>query len=187
MRGSGRVLCQPSAPIIVAPLRFLDIETSGLRADRGGRITELALLSGTDPLIEWTLPELYDIGSKDHDSDVRSLLVRVIEESDVTILVAHNAPFDLRFLAYECRRLGVDGLSVQVIDTLALARKSNLDVSDHRLETLSRAFKLDVPGPMHTAIVDAKVTRALFDALVGVRDLETLGDAGLRRLSWSTA
>lgn len=43
MRGADYTLCRPSTPLIVAPLRFLDLETSKLRADRGGRITQIAV------------------------------------------------------------------------------------------------------------------------------------------------
>jgi len=187
MHGSDRVLCQPSTPIIVAPLRFLDIETSGLRADRGARITEFVLLSSRASCIEWTLPPACTVGSDDHDARVRSLLFRVVEAGNAAVLVAHNASFDLRFIAYECRRLGVDGFSVQVIDTLSLARKADLDVPNHQLETLASELDVDVSGPMHTARVDARVTRDVFDCLVARRNLETLGEAGLRRLSWSAA
>jgi len=181
------MLCQPSTPVIVAPLRFLDIETSGLRADRGARIVELALLSSRETSIEWKLPETCAVGSNEHDARVRPLLARIVRESKAAVLVAHNVSFDLRFIGYECRRLGVDGLSVHVIDTLALARESTLEVSDYRLETLASALELPSPGPMHTAVVDAVVVRALFSFLVDACGLETLGDAGVRRLSWSAA
>lgn len=184
MRGTGRALCIPSAPVAVAPLRFLDIETSGLRADRGGRITEMAVLSQEKVHVNWTYSLDAPVGSESHDEAVHSVLTRLLLEFEESVVVAHNAPFDLQFIAYECRRLGIEGLTVQMIDTLALARGVCADIADHRLETLADVFKLSVSGPMHTALVDAQVTRDLFEVLVQKGALETLDDAGLRRLSW---
>ncbi|WP_179862364.1 3'-5' exonuclease [Longibacter salinarum] len=169
----------------MAPLRFLDIETSGLRADRGARITEIALLSDRDVKLDWCYDECGEIGSEAHDVAVHSQLAHLVRGMSETVIVAHNAPFDLKFIAYEARRLGVRGLDVRVIDTLALSRRLHPDLRNHRLETLAEAFGLSAPGPFHTAMTDANVTRSLFQHLQTDGALDTLGDAGIRRLRWS--
>jgi DNA polymerase III epsilon subunit-like protein len=186
MRGADRVLCQPSTPLIVAPLCFLDIETSGLRADRGARITEIALLTNDGIRMEWQMSDRCQVGSDDHDAAVKAQLKHLVTHLRNVVTVGHNVPFDLRFVAYECRRLNVRGLTVQMIDTLALARRSFPDAPDHRLETLAAEFDLSVPGEFHTALVDAEVTRSLLEKITDARSLTTLGDAGIRRLSWSS-
>jgi DNA polymerase III epsilon subunit-like protein len=184
MRGADHTLCRPSTPVIVAPLRFLDLETSKLRADRGGRITEIALIDRHAPRIDWTWEE--EPGTEAHDRAVRQQLADLVRLLAAGVVVAHNVAFDLEFIAYEARRLGVSGLSAHRIDTLALARQHYPDLSNHQLGTLADALDLPVPGPLHVAHTDALVTRSLFLHLADTVPLQTLGDAGLRRIQWSS-
>jgi len=185
MRGGDRVLCQPSTPLVVAPFCFLDIETSGLRADRGARITEIALLSRDGTRTDWCMPDAFPVGSEDHDAAVKTQLSRLVSDVRDVVTVGHNVSFDLRFIAYECRRLEISGPSVQVIDTLVLARRTYPNAPDYRLETLARILDLPVRGELHTAVVDAQVTRSLLEKVTDIGSMTTLADAGIRRLAWS--
>ncbi|MSO44902.1 MAG: hypothetical protein EXQ74_06340 [Thermoleophilia bacterium] len=74
------------------------------------------------------------------------------------VLVAHNAPFDLRFLNYERLRLR-DGYFTQPwLDTLVLARHLvGAAVPRHDLGTLARWVGAPVP-PSHRALADAEAT-----------------------------
>ena len=170
----------PSTPIDVAPLRFFDLETTGLHAGRGGRITEVALLGWKAECVH----RVFDPESGGYDAAMREVLVEVGDVVGSGVVVAHNAPFDVGFLAYEAGRLGVAGPSVRFIDTLALARRCIDDVSDYRLGTLAARLGLPVEGDLHTARTDAHVVRSLFEYLMAIGDLDTLGDAGLQRVEW---
>jgi len=58
-------------------------------------------------------------------------------------LVAHNAAFDMSFLKAACVREGRDeALNMVCIDTLALAQTLLPELSRHRLDSLTRHFKL---------------------------------------------
>lgn len=83
------------------------------------------------------------------------------------VLVAHNAPFDLRFLNYERLRLR-DGYFTQPwLDTLVLARRLlNGVVPRHDLRTLARWAGASV-RPNHRALADAEATAQVLVALIG--------------------
>lgn len=196
MRGIRNTLRSGQTPLSVAPLRFVDIETTGLRPDRGARITEIAVVSPGDPSspdasdprppgdmqIDWTHPPTRDDA---HDTAVRRQIARLMEIARECVLVGHNVTFDLRFVAYEARRLGVSGFTARFVDTLPLARTHLPDVADHQLSTLATALDLSIPGTLHTARTDAIVTRAVFAHLASNAPLSTLADAGLQRVRWA--
>lgn len=73
---------------------------------------------------------------------------------------------------------------MRFIDALPLARRLLAGVPDYRLDTLLRALDLAPSGPLHTAVVDAAATRALFWALVARGGLSTVAETGLRRVRW---
>ncbi|MBQ4240719.1 MAG: PolC-type DNA polymerase III [Oscillospiraceae bacterium] len=59
------------------------------------------------------------------------------------ILVAHNASFDMSFLKAACRRCGFsDAFELPCVDTLALAQTLLPDLARHRLDSLTKYFKL---------------------------------------------
>lgn len=76
---------------------------------------------------------------------------------DGSILVAHNARFDISFLQEAVKRIGKPPVKNAVIDTLELARYLYPGIKNHRLNTLCEY--LDVPLEQHhRAIYDAEAT-----------------------------
>ncbi|VEG26489.1 DEDD exonuclease domain-containing protein [Actinomyces howellii] len=105
---------------------------------------------------------------------------------EATVLVAHNARFDVGHLRGAASALGLDWQEPTVLDTLTMARKawSRADVPNHRLGTLA-SFVGSPTSPTHRALDDARATvhvlHAALEALapLGVchlEDLATLGD-----------
>lgn len=165
-------------PIETTALRFFDIETTGLRPDRGARITEIALVDRGGAQLDWR---------RERDAtDLSTVLPGLFDHLQAGVVVGHNVRFDFRFVAYEADRLGLRGPAVRFIDTLDLARTLDLRTPDVRLGTLLSHFALVPEDTLHTALVDARATRALFWTLVEHGNLETLADAGLKRLDWTT-
>ena len=78
------------------------------------------------------------------------------------ILVAHNASFDIRFLAYECKRSGWDLPNFVAIDSLRLARSIFPDSSNHKLGHLADLVGHKWSGGAHRAMADVE---ALFSVL----------------------
>src|SRR4029434_9365211 len=98
--------------------------------------------------------------------------------ADNTVIVAHNAPFDVGFLRRSCDRLGYPPPRWPVIDTAALARQILLrdEVPNCRLATLARHFQATTT-PNHRALVDAQPT---VDVLHGL--IERVGNLGVHTI-----
>jgi DNA polymerase-3 subunit epsilon len=96
------------------------------------------------------------------------------------VLAAHNAPFDVGFLAAACRRSGLEWPAFTVLDTAALARTvlSAADVPNCRLATLAAFFGTGTQ-PCHRALPDARaaadVLQGLFGKLAGAGVLTLAG------------
>lgn len=175
---SGSILQRADCPIEVASLLFFDIETTGLRPDRGARITEIAVVDRERVRLDWRrAPDT---------TDEAPPLPALFDHLRTGVVVGHNLQFDFRFVAYEADRLGLRGPTVRFIDTLGLARRLLDRTSDVQLGTLVSYFDCAPDGDLHTALGDARATRALFWKLVEHADLRTLADAGLKRLDWTT-
>lgn len=97
-----------------------------------------------------------------------------------TVLVAHNAAFDMKFLQLLQSRTGL-AFHQPVLDTLLLSALLHPYQPSHRLEALAERFGLPVQG-RHTALGDAMLT-----AQVLLRLLPLLRDAGIRTLGEARA
>ncbi len=112
------------------------------------------------------------------------------------VLVAHNAPFDLRFLTYERRRTAGRYFTQPWLDTLTLARRLLAGrVPRHDLATLAEWADTNV-RPEHRALPDAEATAELlirFFGMLADRDVDTvervvaIGAPGGTRHSWKLA
>ena len=75
-----------------------------------------------------------------------------------TILVAHNAPFDVGFLKANAEAFGITWPFPPILDTVPFARSVlKSDIPDVRLDTLAAHFNVSVT-PTHRALDDAKAT-----------------------------
>jgi DNA polymerase-3 subunit epsilon len=91
-----------------------------------------------------------------------AVLPAVLAFSQGSVIVAHNAPFDIGFLTAACQAAHLTWPVVPVLDTLPLARAlvDSDEVPDCKLTTLTRHF--EVPHePHHRALADARATAAL--------------------------
>lgn len=72
-------------------------------------------------------------------------------------IVAHNAPFDLKFLLKNLYDFNIEHKKFRVFDTLTYARKLIDEAPNHKLETLKNYFDLD-DGLSHNALNDCRAT-----------------------------
>ncbi|MCK6426786.1 MAG: DNA polymerase III subunit epsilon [Burkholderiaceae bacterium] len=92
-----------------------------------------------------------------------------------TVLVAHNAAFDMRFLQLKEERTGLR-FDHPVLDTLLLSAVVHPNQESHRLEAIAERFEITVIG-RHTALGDAMVT-----AEVLIRLIPLLAEKGIHTL-----
>ncbi|MED1469532.1 PolC-type DNA polymerase III [Bacillus salipaludis] len=73
------------------------------------------------------------------------------------VLVAHNASFDMGFLNVGYKNIGIEKANNPVIDTLELGRFLYPELKNHRLNTLTKKFDIELTQH-HRAIYDAEAT-----------------------------
>ena len=78
-----------------------------------------------------------------------------------TILVAHNAQFDLNFLNAECENCGMPVTKNYAVDTLLLSRRIFPEAERHKLDFLADMLGID-KGSSHRAFDDAVTCMELF-------------------------
>ncbi len=163
---------------------ILDIETTGGQYNEEG-ITEIAIykfdghevvdqfislvnpekpiqpfvvkLTGINNAMLRSAPKFYEVAK------------RIIEITEGTIVVAHNASFDYRILQTEFRRLGYD-FKKQTLCTVELSKKLIPDQASYSLGKLVRALGIPM-ADRHRASGDALATVKLFKMLL-VKDVE---------------
>ena len=103
-----------------------------------------------------------------------------------TVLVAHNAPFDLGFLKAGCAELGLPWPGFESLDTARLARRvlTRDEAPDCKLSSLARLFRT-ATTPDHRALHDARATVDILHGLIG--RLGNLGVHSLEELSTFSA
>ncbi len=90
---------------------------------------------------------------------------RIVEITEGTTLVAHNAQFDYRILRTEFRRLGYD-FQRKTLCTVDLSKQMLPDAESHSLGKLARSLGIPM-SDRHRANGDAIATLKLFKLLLG--------------------
>ena len=169
-------------------LTFFDVETTGLSVVHGDRVCEFAFIHyyeggriehsklicprdrlaiqrsvapgafSTHGISDQTLEfeEAFE-----ENADIIESLQSIFEN---TILVAHNAKFDLEFIVMEFNRCNLEIPPLTVIDTLQVARKC-MKAENYKLGNLSKLIGFE-GEKFHRALADVKALEHLFRHLV---------------------
>ncbi len=99
----------------------------------------------------------------------KEMVPRFLDFCKNTILVAHNAPFDLQFINHELIRLNLDTIQNHAIDTLRLTRWAYPDFEHWNQPFLAEKLGIEVKHA-HRAKDDARVCSEIFiKTLVGIK------------------
>lgn len=165
------------------PLRELaytafDTETTGLEPSAGDEIIAIGavrivngrLLAGEvfDQLVDPRRP-LQEASMRVHgirpealqsQPSIEKVLPAFHKFCEDTVLVGHNAAFDMRFLQLKEGSTGVR-FTQPVLDTLLLSALLHENLASHQLETIAGRFGVSAAG-RHTAVGDALMTGEIF-------------------------
>lgn len=109
---------------------------------------------------------------------IGQVLPRFQRFAEDTVLVGHNAAFDLRFLQLKEESTGVR-FDQPVLDTLLLAAVAHPSADSQGLDAVAQRLGIEVVG-RHTALGDARMTAEVFLRLLPVlasQGIRTLGEA----------
>jgi len=185
-------LAAPPLPLEHSRFAVVDVETTGGRAQRGGRILEVAvaileagtvhlgftsLLDPGTPIPAWVvrLTGITDamVAGRPRFVDVVPGLGHAL---DAGVFVAHNARFDWRFLAAECVAAGVPVPGGKPLCTVRLTRRLVPELRHRGLDHVAAFFGVENPA-RHRAFGDALATAHILRGLIGrarERGVETL-------------
>jgi len=169
----------PKQPLSKTTFAVLDVETTGLSPAYGHRVCEVACLRVCDGAELDRLDSLIDpqrpispgafyvnritsemlYGQPTFDA-VAGRLLKVMEGA---VLLAHNAPFDLGFLAAELEIARRPPLGCPVVDTLSLVRRAYRFASNS-LPAVAVALGVE-SSPTHRAMADVWVTFRVLEQL----------------------
>ena len=175
----------PGAGIALETATFVvvDLETTGLRPETSRiceigavRIRELELGQEFQLLVDPGVPIGAAISALTglRDTQLRGqphpaiAVRRFLEFASDSVLVAHNARFDLAFLDRETERLTGARLAGPVVDTVGLARRLLAGRTPRAgLASLAEFFGTDA-RPCHRALPDARATAEILLRLIGL-------------------
>jgi DNA polymerase-3 subunit epsilon len=159
---------------------LFDVETTGLSPAYGHRVCEVACLCVRDGVELARFESLVDpqrpisegayhvnqitpqmlAGAPPFEAVAGPLLALM----DGAVLVAHNAPFDLGFLASELEIAHLPPPEGQVVDTLALARRT-YSFARNGLSAVASALGVE-SGPAHRAMGDVLTMRNVLERIL---------------------
>jgi DNA polymerase-3 subunit epsilon len=162
----------------------IDCETTGLNRTGSDRIAEIAVatfdmnfnLTGKyetliNPEQDLGMTSLHGItglmaANAPHFEEIMPSLGHLLHDR---ILIGHGVEFDLRFIAHEYEKQGIDiWWKASYLDTLTLAKNARLATENNQLSTL--CAYLDIPLlHAHSAMDDVMATTELFQALIEIK------------------
>ena len=78
-----------------------------------------------------------------------------------SVLIAHNASFDMAFFDHELLCLNLQPITNHVIDTITLAKNTLQSMRSYSLENLAKDLSIKI-NRFHRALNDAKVCKEIF-------------------------
>lgn len=162
----------PMTPIEELSFTIVDVETTGLELSAGDRICEIALLRTAqgqetarfETLIQPMRPVTAGASAVNRITDAMlataplfaAVIPHLLPFLHNTVLVAHNASFDLSFLRHEFRTAGYVFPDLAVVDTLVVAQ-ARYRFAHNSLAAIAAALGIAAPI-QHRAMADVLTT-----------------------------
>ncbi|MCH7949206.1 MAG: WYL domain-containing protein [Candidatus Dadabacteria bacterium] len=166
---------------------FLDVETTGLDPVSGDKICEIAVIKTIDGQVADEFVTIVNPGRNIPERAIsihgitqvmvnraplfRDIAKDLLDFLNDTVIVAHNAKFDLEFLSSELKNLNQSLPENEVIDTLGIARRY-YSFPSNSLGEIARYIGLPIDEE-HRALADVTTTKDIFEYFL--KDLERRG------------
>ena len=161
------------------------IEIGAVKIKDGEIVDRFSTFVNPERPIPFRIEELTginDVMVKDSPK-IEEVLPKFMEFCEGSIMVAHNADFDMSFIEANCRRMDIPS-ELTVIDTVGLSRFLVTGLARYKLDTVAKA--LGVPlGNHHRAVDDAECTARIFQKLCsrmkeqGITNLDEANEKGI--------
>ena len=112
----------------------------------------------------------------DNEPEIKDIMPRFMEFIKDSVLVAHNAEFDMGFVRESCKRLGIK-FENSSIDTIAVAKVLLPELKRYKLNVVAKALGVSLKNH-HRAVDDAQATADIF-----INFLERFKNEGVEKLS----
>ena len=167
---------------------ILDTETTGLSAEKGDRIVEIACIE-TQNLIptkkvfyKLINPEReisedafkihgYSYERLKQEKKFKEIADEFLEFIDGKKLIIHNAPFDISFINSELKKIKKKSINLDnVVDTLEIAR-GKFPGTSNSLDNLCKRFNIDnSKRKKHNALLDCELLREVYINLIDQKE-----------------
>ncbi len=117
-----------------------------------------------------------------NEPEIGEILPEFMEFCKGSVMVAHNAEFDMGFIRKNCEELGME-CSFTVVDTVAMARYLLPGLNRFKLDTVAKELHISLKNH-HRAVEDAECTAEIFVKFIqmlterGIDDLDALNEQG---------
>lgn len=161
---------------------IVDLETTGLDPEND-EIIEVGALQVTNGEIKSVFNKLVCPSKKvsaeitnitgitnemlEHEPYIKPVLEEFSRFIDESILVAHNAEFDVSFIRNNFRKWLNKELNNQSICTVVMSRELLPGLDNHKLHTVARYFGIEVSN-RHRAIGDVEITYQVWFKLIEI-------------------
>lgn len=165
---SGRIFCAIDTETTgINPQTEHLTEVAAIKFSKDGVIDSFSTLINPNIKLSPFITELTGItDSMLQDAPkIQTVLPQLRDFCKGTIIVAHNAQFDLRFINAESLRLGLLPLPNEAVDTLLISRIILPENKTWKQPNLALQFNIDT-GQAHRALSDATVCKTLFTTLI---------------------
>lgn len=145
------------------------IEFGAVKVEHGTVTNRFDILINPGAPLSRKIVELTGISDDDLEGQpsMEEALPKIMEFIGDSILVSHNAEFDIAMMNAELKRYGYPTLSNPVIDTLALSRYLFPESKNHRLGHLCKNMEVEYnEDEAHRADYDAKVLNDVWQPIL---------------------
>ncbi len=160
-----------------SPVNHKIIEIGAVRVKQGKITQRFSSFVNPEEPIPFKIEEL--TGIRDDmvldAPNIEEILPDFLKFCEGSVMVAHNAGFDMSFISKNCERQGLP-CEFTVVDTVALARVLMPQLNRFKLDTVAKALKISLENH-HRAVDDAACTAEIF-----VKFIEMLKDRGICNL-----